>query len=195
MSENGQRLLELCTNHHLCIANSYFKTKPQHKASWRHPHSKHWHQLDLILVRRAALQNVLHTRSYHSADCDTDHSLVCFKIKLQPRRIYGTKKQGNPASMLATRFSQTSWNNLLLRENLASHSPVTLLQRSGTMHYRTIFAKKIHDWFKAKSTEMTPVIEAKRAALAEYKRPSTNKNLQILRAAWGKAQQTANDCH
>ena len=72
MNENGQRLLELCTYHDLCIANSYFRTKPQHKVSWRHPRSKHWHQLDLILFRRAALKNVLHTRSYDSADCNTE---------------------------------------------------------------------------------------------------------------------------
>ena len=59
MNENGQRLLELCTYHDLYIANSYFRTKPQHKVSWRHPRSKHWHQLDLIILRRASLKNVL----------------------------------------------------------------------------------------------------------------------------------------
>ena len=37
MNENGQRLLELCTYHDLCIANSYFRRKPQPKVSWRHP--------------------------------------------------------------------------------------------------------------------------------------------------------------
>ena len=63
MNENGQRLLELCTYHDLCIANSYFPMKPQQKVSWRHPSSKHWHQLDLILFRRAALKNVLHTHT------------------------------------------------------------------------------------------------------------------------------------
>ena len=96
MNDNGQRLLELCTYHNLCIANSFFKTKPQHKVSWRHPRSKHWHQLDLVLVRRTAIKNVLLTRSYHSADCDTDHSLVCCKIKLQPKRYHRGKKQGYP---------------------------------------------------------------------------------------------------
>ena len=96
MNENGQRLLELCSYHDLCIANSYFRTKPQHKVSWRHPRSKHWHQLDRILFRRAALKNVLHTRSCHSADCNTDHSLVCCKIRLQTKRFHCTKKQGTP---------------------------------------------------------------------------------------------------
>ena len=51
MIENGQRLLELCTYHDLCIANSYFRTKPQHKDSWRHPRSKHWHQYTIFTPR------------------------------------------------------------------------------------------------------------------------------------------------
>lgn len=87
MNENGQRLLEVCTYYNLCITNSFFMTKPQHKVSWRHPRSKHWHQLDLIIVRRSSIKCVLHTRSYHSADCDTDHSLVCCKIRMQPKKI------------------------------------------------------------------------------------------------------------
>ena len=96
MNENGQQLLKLCVFHNLCITNSFFKTKPQHKVSWRHLHSKHWHQLDLILVRHATIKNVLHTCSYHSADCDTDHSLVCCKIRLQPKKFHHAKKPGNP---------------------------------------------------------------------------------------------------
>ena len=95
MNENGQPLLELCVFHNLCITNSFFKTKPQHKVSWRHLCSKHWHQLDLILVRHAAIKNVLHTHSYHSVDCDTDHSLVCCKISLQLKKFHHAKKPGN----------------------------------------------------------------------------------------------------
>ncbi|XP_071483240.1 craniofacial development protein 2-like [Diadema antillarum] len=65
INENGQRLLELCSFHGLCVTNSYFQTKPQHRVSWRHPRSKHWHQLDLVIVRRTSLKTVLLTRSYH----------------------------------------------------------------------------------------------------------------------------------
>ena len=50
---------------------------------------------------------------------------------------------------------------------------------------------KSHDWFKAKSAEMTPIIEAKRAALTEYKRSLSEKTLQILRAARNKVKHTA----
>ena len=41
MNENDQRLLELCSYHQLCITNSFFMSKSQHKVSWRHPRSKH----------------------------------------------------------------------------------------------------------------------------------------------------------
>ena len=56
-----------------------------------------------------------------------------------------------------------------------------------TMH-RTALAtfgrktSKTHDWFDAKSTEMRPVIEAKRTALIVYKQSPSERNLQILRA-------------
>ena len=53
---------------------------------------------------------------------------------------------------------------------------------------------KTHDWFDAKSTEMRPVIGAKRTALIEYKQSPSERNLQIIRAARSKVQQTARRC-
>ena len=38
-------------------------------------------------------------------------------------------------------------------------------------------SSKSHHWFEAKSTVMTPFIEAKPAALAEYKRTPSQRNL------------------
>ena len=68
-----------------------------------------------------------------------------------------------------------------------------------TMH-RTALAtfgkktSKCYDWFEAKSTERTPFIESKHAALAEYKRFHSEKNLQIFGAARSKVQQTVRRC-
>ena len=188
MNDNGQRLLELCAYHNLCIANSFFKTKPQHKVSWRHPRSKHWHQLDLLLVRRTAIKYVLHTRSYHSADCDTDHSLACCKVRLHPKRFHRGKKQGNPRidvtkmsqPDLVEQFAERFENELGISQSGDSATAKWTTLR-GTMH-RTALAtfgkntSKSHDWLKAKSAEMTPIIEAKRAALTEYKRSPSEKN-------------------
>ena len=201
MNENGQRLLELCTFHNMCIANSFFKTKLQHKVSWRHPRSKHWHQLDLILVRRSAIKNVLHTRTYHSADCDTDHSLVCCKIRMQPKKVHRHKKQGNPR-IETSKIHQPDLVEQFtvdLERELAASATEEWETLRDTMH-RTALAtfgrktSKSQDWFEAKSIEMTPVIEAKRAAFVEYKRVPSKQNLQILRAARNKAQQTARHC-
>ena len=65
MNEN---VLELCCYRKLCVTNTYFQNKACHKVSWRHPRSKHWHQLDMIITKRDSLNNVCNTRSYQSAD-------------------------------------------------------------------------------------------------------------------------------
>ena len=178
----------LCSYHDLCIANSYFRTQPQHKVSWRHPRAKHWHQLDLILFRRAALKNVLHTRSCHSADCHTDHSLVCCKIRLQPKRFHCTKKQGNPridVSKMSQPNLMSQFAEAFEREFGAAQPKNSTTEKReilrDTMH-RTALAtfgrktSKTHDWFDAKSTEMRPVIEAKRTALIVYKQSPSERN-------------------
>ena len=116
---------------YLCIANSYFRTKPQQKVSWRHPRSKHWHHLDLILFRRAALKNVLHARSYHSADFNTDNSLVCCKIMLQQRGSIALRNRGATVFISARCHNQTSCHNLrrLLRERVRCPTAQRLCHR------------------------------------------------------------------
>ncbi|XP_047002619.1 craniofacial development protein 2-like [Schistocerca americana] len=81
MNENGLRLLEFCPKYQLCVTNTHFKSKLNHKLSCMHPRSKHWHQLDLIVTKRKDHRYFLHTRSYLSADCGTDHALVATKAR------------------------------------------------------------------------------------------------------------------
>jgi hypothetical protein len=64
-----------------------------HQVSWRHPRSGHWHQLDLVITQRADLPNVLQTRSFHSADCDTDHTLIASKGASNAKRSYTTPRR------------------------------------------------------------------------------------------------------
>ena len=44
-------------------------------------------KLDKVTTRRRSLPNVLSTLSYHSADCDTDHTLVYSRVRLQPKKL------------------------------------------------------------------------------------------------------------
>ena len=60
-----------------------------------------------------------------------------------------------------------------------------------------IFGKKTsksHNWYEAKSSEMTPIIEVKHTVLAEYKQSPTEQNLQTLRTARSKVQCIARCC-
>lgn len=56
----------------------------------------HWHQLDNVLVKHISLKFVLCTRTYHSADCDTDHSIVLSKIRLLSKKIHRNRQVGIP---------------------------------------------------------------------------------------------------
>ena len=208
MNENGQRLLELCCYRKLCVTNTYFQNKACHKVSWRHPRSKHWHQLDMIITKRDSLNNVCNTRSYQSADCDTDHSLIATKVKLKPKRFYHSKRKGQPrinisktaypeknqefnerlgetlntAQGNAEQSAEDSWNSL--RNAIYSTAVLTYGKKE----------RKNKDWFEAGITQMEPVIEAKRSALISYKRDPSRRNQQALRAAKSKVQQTSRRC-
>ena len=69
-----------------------FSTKLLQRASWRHPISRHRHQLDLVISRRSSLNCVLITRSNHSADCDTYHS----SASLAKSWIHCSRPKGHP---------------------------------------------------------------------------------------------------
>ena len=205
MNENGQRLLELCCYHRLCVTNTYFKNKTCHKTSWRHPRSKHWHQLDLIITRKESLNNVHNTRAYHSADCDTDHSLIASRVKLRPKKLYHSKKKVQ--SKINTCMTAFADKNLKFNQQLTDALSNNVSEKADdcwnflrdTIYSSAIetYGKKEHkntDWFEANITEMEPVIKAKRVALIKYKDNPSQSNLQTLRSTRNKAQQVARRC-
>ena len=53
---------------------------------------------------------------------------------------------------------------------------------------------KTCDLFDAKSAELTPVIEAKRAALTKYKQTPSKRTLKALRLARSKVQNAVSHC-
>lgn len=146
----------------------------------------------MVIIRQTILKFVLLACTYHSADCDTDHSLMCSKIKLLPKKIHHTKQAGNPSidttkmqiPEMVEEFTKYFEDSLLTDKLLSCAFKMSDHLREVIQ--RTAFATfgrkstKICDWFKAKSGVMTPVIEGKRAALAEYKCFATEKFLRVL---------------
>lgn len=74
--------------------NTFFQYKPWLKVSWIHPRWGHWQQLDLDITRHDTLNNVLNTRNYNSADCDTDCYLVFTRVRWKPKRLFHSKQKG-----------------------------------------------------------------------------------------------------
>ena len=205
LNENGQRLLELCSYHNLCITNTFFSTKPIHRVSWRHPRSHHWHQLDLVVTRRAMLNCVLVTRSYHSADCDTDHSLVVSKVRLQCKQIHRSKQKGRPRINTARtsipavceRFISSVEAALRDCPNGNAEERWSHIRDSTYKSAMDTFGKKERrnpDWFESGIALLEPAIAAKRTAMLDYKREPTEKTLAAHRKARNDAQRTARQC-
>ena len=205
LNENGQRLLEQSSFHDLCITNTFFTAKPHHRVSWRHPRSGHWHQLDLVIARRPLLNSVLSTRSYHSADCDTDHSMVTSKVRLQPKRIHHSKHKGRP------RINTAMTSVPELRERFAdaiqealSDCPTSCAEiiwnhiRDATYNSAVdSFGKrerKNPDWFVAEIEVLEPALSSKRTALLNYKKDPCEGTLTMLRRARSEAQRIARQC-
>lgn len=114
--ENKTRFYdELCEVVHSVPQNcQLFNVKHHHKISWKHPRSSHWHQLDLILVRKNHL-NLVITRTYHSADCDTDHSLVRSKTRVTHQKFHSAKSPKETKSRVeqeSRRCANEYWNTL-----------------------------------------------------------------------------------
>ena len=205
MNDNGQRLLELCCFHKLCVTNTFFQNKACHKVSWRHPRSRHWHQLDLVITRRDSLNNVCNTRTYHSADCNTDHSLIASAVKTRPKKLHHSKQQGQPRINIGKTMNSGKNQEFAerLKEILASSHEQNAIEKwksiRNAIYNEAIltYGKKEHkntDWFEANTTELEPAISQKRLALINYKRDPSQRNLQALRAARKEAQQMARRC-
>ena len=95
-NSNGVPLLSKCAQHQLAITGTLFKQKDKYKTTWQHPRSKHWHQLDYILVRQRDIQDVHSTRVMRGAECWTDHRLVRSKLSM---RIQASKRTRGPSTV------------------------------------------------------------------------------------------------
>ncbi len=65
-SHNGACLIDLAAAFNLKIANTFFKHRLGHLATWRHKVTKCWYVKDYILVSGSAMHGVIDCRMYTS---------------------------------------------------------------------------------------------------------------------------------
>ena len=180
--DKGRILLELFADTHLlfkqlCISNTVFQQKDSLKTTWMHPRSKHWHMIDDIIVRQRALNDVVHTRVMPSAECHTDHRLICCKLEFQfkPKPMIGCtpRKKLNVSSLqrVKVRVEFENIRSKLETSNYPSNSPpyllrdhikIAILQASNeTLGFST---KKNKDWFDKSNEEIQTMLATKRSA-------------------------------
>ena len=204
-NDNGQRLLELCTLHKMKITNTMFNTSPRLRTSWRHPRSKLWHQLDLVITKEETTKCVRLTRTYHSADCDTDHSLVACTIQLRPKKIHRAKPPGNPRINVGKTGNKTLVEEFSrkLREALPTISEGSAEEKWSTLQsaiYNVAKASfgtgknKSQDWFEANTEVLAPILKKKRNALLRDKTHPTKSSKQLLKTTRSQARMLARRC-
>ena len=144
-----------------------------------HPRSRQWHQLDLVITKRELLNSVRNTQSYHSADCNTDHSLVLSKIILSSKKLYDGKRKGLPkictvhtnGAKRIKHFNSSFESNF--HNNFSTHA-ATKWNNLCNATYKTAvksYGKKVINnayWYEANLNVMEPLTAAKRSALIQY---------------------------
>lgn len=93
-------------------------------------------KLDQVTTRRRSPPNVLSTLSYHSADCDTDHTLVYSRVRLQPKKLKTSSPINNARTADSERqrkypgvlekASSTPWAKMPLPDGTSRGRPSSL---------------------------------------------------------------------
>ena len=206
INENGQRLLEFCSMNHLCITGSYFKTKNVHKVTWQHPRSKHWHQLDHIITKRKNLRDFINSRTYHGADCNTDHSLIIGKAKLKARKFHNHKHTGtarmNTLMMTCGDNKKEFMNNFEITTfyNCKPESACGTweqlknnIQKAGIEAFGAPKSSN-KDWFIENSNALLPLIDARKSARLEFMKNPTDSTQARLKKAKSDLQRKSRIC-
>ncbi|CAH8658448.1 unnamed protein product [Schistosoma rodhaini] len=89
-TDNGDRLLQLCSDNRLFLASTNFKHKERHRLTWRPPASnQRWTQIDHIVISHRWRGSIEDCHSYWNTCLDSDHALIRARICL---RLNGRRK-------------------------------------------------------------------------------------------------------
>ncbi|XP_028517861.1 uncharacterized protein LOC114576052 [Exaiptasia diaphana] len=119
-NNQGITLLELCTRFGLTIANTLFSHPDIHRGTWKHPRSQRWHMIDYVIIRQHYRSDLVDARVCRSADCWTDHRLVCARLKLRFHISSQRKLNSGPRRLNINRLKVPEVNSQL-REKIAAN--------------------------------------------------------------------------
>ena len=82
-NERGERLIQFCEHHDVCIVNTMYKQPKRLLYTWKSPGDLHRNQIDYVLVKNRFKNAVITCKTYPGADIGSDHNPVIMKMKLK----------------------------------------------------------------------------------------------------------------
>ena len=124
MNGAGADLLTFCALNELTIVNTCFTKKNIHNYTWQHPGNKQWYCIDYIIMRQKQRHLCSDAGVVRSADCWTDHKLLCVRIRMNvPRKT--------SASKIRTRYAISSLRDAVVRERYSNEGSESGLEARG----------------------------------------------------------------
>ena len=101
MNENGCRLAEFCALNNLVIGGTLFKHPNVHKYTWESPNGRDKNQIDHVVINGRYRRSLLDVRVMRGADANSDHHLVCAKLRLKLCRDTNQRRSQRKAYNMA----------------------------------------------------------------------------------------------
>lgn len=97
----GEELLSLLSLHGATICNTWFAKGKRLRHTWQHPRSKRNYCIDYCIVAQRRRQLCTDCQVVPSAECDTDHRLLCMRYRLsgKPRHRLQTSRSARPIAV------------------------------------------------------------------------------------------------
>ena len=88
----GQRLIELCQEIPLVIANTLFQQHNRRLYTWTSADGQYWNQIDYILCSQRWRSSILSAKTRLGVDCGSDHELLITKFRLKFKNVGKTTR-------------------------------------------------------------------------------------------------------
>lgn len=86
-SEAGQRLIEICQENTLVIANTLFQQHKRRLYTWTSRDGKHRNQIDYILRSQRWRSSIQSAKTRPGADCSSDQEFLIAKYRLEWKKV------------------------------------------------------------------------------------------------------------
>ena len=176
INESGEKLLGFCQANRMNILNTMFKNHIRRKWTWISPDKSTKNLIDYIIVSKDWFTSFLDCKVRPGADCDSDHRLLCAKMKMKGFRKSSTNStpvRYDLDKLLQPEIKQQFYietNNRfeILSKVVEENPPEELWQKMKLIYHET--AEKILGKQKHKKTK--PWISQETIDMADQKKAS-----------------------